>query len=156
LADIDAELEQFAMDARRAQRLGNAHPADQVTDFGIRLRLTTATRSPSPVQAKAVAMPSDHGRWLDQDQGIEDLRPQSVESDPEQTVSQKAPKAMGALPPENDNLMSQRDELGFQRCAAANTERELGNESGPNRDHATDGMAAVLENPKSFSTVNSF
>jgi hypothetical protein len=39
---------------------------------------------------------------------------------------------MGALPLENDNLMSQRDELKLQRCAAANTERE---QSGQNRDH---------------------
>jgi hypothetical protein len=38
LPDIDAELGQFAMDARRApQRVGSAHPADQVADFGTRL-----------------------------------------------------------------------------------------------------------------------
>jgi hypothetical protein len=36
LANIDTELEQFAMDARRApERGGRAHPADQVADFGI-------------------------------------------------------------------------------------------------------------------------
>ena len=34
LADIDAELEQFAMDPRRSpQRIGNAHLADQFPDF---------------------------------------------------------------------------------------------------------------------------
>jgi hypothetical protein len=43
---------------------------------------------------------------------------------------------MGAMPPENYNLMSQRDELELERCSAANTEREQGNESGKNRDHA--------------------
>jgi hypothetical protein len=39
--------------------------------------------------------------------------------------------AAGAPPPE-----SQGDELRFQRCAAADPEREQGNESGQNRDYA--------------------
>jgi hypothetical protein len=44
LADINAELEQFAMDTRRApERVGRAHPADQVADFGIRLGSSRTT-----------------------------------------------------------------------------------------------------------------
>src|SRR5215471_13755028 len=43
---------------------------------------------------------------------------------------------VGTLPPENNNLMSQGDELKLQRCAAADAEREQGDESGQNRDHA--------------------
>ena len=39
----------------------------------------------------------------------------------------------GALPPENDNLMSQGDELKFRRSAAVNTEREQGKESPQSR-----------------------
>jgi hypothetical protein len=35
----------------------------------------------------------------------------------------------GALPPENDSLMSQGDELKFGRSAAVNTEREQRKES---------------------------
>jgi hypothetical protein len=52
------------------------------------------------------------------------LRPHSAEPRAEQTVGQEEPKAAGALPSENDNLMSQSDEFKLQRCAAANTERE--------------------------------
>ena len=38
LADLDAELEQFAVDAGRApQRVGQAHPADQIADLGAHL-----------------------------------------------------------------------------------------------------------------------
>ena len=38
LAHLDAELEQFAVDARRApERIGAAHPTDQGADFGARL-----------------------------------------------------------------------------------------------------------------------
>jgi len=45
LADLDAELEQLAMDPRRSpQRIGNAHLADQPSYFG-RNRRSTGTRS---------------------------------------------------------------------------------------------------------------
>ena len=38
LADLDAGLEQFAMNARRApERVSGAHLVDQVVDFSIRL-----------------------------------------------------------------------------------------------------------------------
>ena len=38
LADLDAELEQFAVDAGGApERVGQAHPADQITDLGAHL-----------------------------------------------------------------------------------------------------------------------
>ena len=38
LADLDAELEQFAVDAGRApERVGEAHSTDQITDFGAHL-----------------------------------------------------------------------------------------------------------------------
>jgi hypothetical protein len=65
LADIDPKLEQFASDARCApERLGRAHPADQV-----------------------LVMPSGRRRWFDEYRDIEELRPQSIEPDAEQTVS---------------------------------------------------------------------
>jgi hypothetical protein len=41
-------------------------------------------------------MPSDHGRRFDEYQGIEELRPYSVEPHPEQTVGQEESKAAGA------------------------------------------------------------
>jgi hypothetical protein len=88
LADIDPKLEQFASDARCApERLGRAHPADQVADFGIRLGSTTAARSPSPVETRALVMPSGRRRWFDEYRDIEELRPQSIEPNAEQTVS---------------------------------------------------------------------
>jgi hypothetical protein len=38
LADLDAELEQFTVDAGCApERVGQAHPADQITDLGAHL-----------------------------------------------------------------------------------------------------------------------
>jgi hypothetical protein len=57
---------------------------------------------------------------------------------------------------ENNNLILQRDELKLQRRTAANTEREQGKESRQNVIMHPVGMAVVLENPQSFSTVHSF
>ena len=44
------------------------------------------------LNAKAFAVLSDHGRWFDEYQGIEELRPHSVKQHPEQTVGQEEAK----------------------------------------------------------------
>jgi hypothetical protein len=59
-----------------------------------------------------------------------------VELHPEQTVGYDESMAASAPPLANNNLISQSDELKLQRRAAADAEREQGNESGQNRDHA--------------------
>ena len=43
--------------------------------------------------------------------------------------------------------MSQGDELKLQGGAAANAEREQGNEGGKNCEHAHDGMAVTRKSP---------
>ena len=73
-------------------------------------------------------MPSDQGRRFDKYQGIDELR-HSVEPHSEQTVRCEQPKAVATQPPENDNLMSQGDDLKLPACPAANPEQEQGNES---------------------------
>jgi hypothetical protein len=83
------------------ERVGRAHPADQVTDFGTRLGSSKTARSPSPVNAKALAMPSEHGRRFDEYQGVEELRPHSLQPHPEQTAGQVEVKAAArALSPQ--------------------------------------------------------
>src|SRR5450830_1224793 len=88
-------------------------------------------------------MPLDHGCWLDQHHGVEDLRPNPVQPHPEEPVGGEEPKLTRALPPQDSHLMSQGDELKLQGGAAANTEREQENEGGKNCDHAHDGMAVA-------------
>ena len=51
----------------------------------------------------------------------------------------------GAFPPQDGHLMSQGDELEFQREATTNPEREQGAEDGQKREHADDGMTAAPE-----------
>src|SRR5262245_35924593 len=67
LTHIYAELEEFAMDPRSApERVGEAHVADQLTDFERHFWSPTArARLPSPEQPKSGPMPSDDGLRLD-------------------------------------------------------------------------------------------
>src|SRR5262249_50432672 len=70
-ADIDAQLEQFAMDTRRTpERILAAHPANQLSNL-FRHRWTpglATTNFPGPEQPKALAMPADDGFRLDDEQ----------------------------------------------------------------------------------------
>jgi len=88
-------------------------------------------------------MPLDHGCWLDQHHGIEDLRPNPVKPHPEKSVCGEEPKPTGLLAPQDVHLMSKSNELKFKVGAATNTEREQRNDGGKNRDHARNGMAAA-------------
>jgi hypothetical protein len=47
------------------------------------------------------------------------------------------------LPAQDGHLVSQGDELEFQRGAAAHPEREQGTEGGQKRERADEGMAAA-------------
>ena len=69
-------------------------------------------------------MPLDHGCRLDQHHGVQGLRPNPVEPHPEQPVSGEKPKPAWALPPQDGHLMSQSDELKFQRGATTNSGSE--------------------------------
>ena len=61
LTDLDTELEQLAMYARRTPELvGIAHLADQPANVVI-YRSAPWPRPPAPVEPKALPMPLDHG-----------------------------------------------------------------------------------------------
>ena len=68
------------------------------------------------LNAKTFAVLSDHGRWFDEYQGIEELRPHSVKQHPEQTVGQEEAKAARVLPPQDDNPMSQATSSSSSGC----------------------------------------
>ena len=61
LTDLDTELEQLAMDARRTpERVGIGHLADQPANVVI-YRSAPWPRPPAPVEPKALPVPLDHG-----------------------------------------------------------------------------------------------
>jgi hypothetical protein len=71
--NFDAKLEEFAMDPGSAsERVGEAHVADQLTDFERDLRSAySRARFPSPEQAKPGPMPADDRLRLDDRQGVQ-------------------------------------------------------------------------------------
>jgi hypothetical protein len=75
-------------------------------------------------------MPLDHRCRFDQDQGVEDLRPHSVQDHPEESVGGEEPKPSSTLPRQDAHLMSEGDEPN--EPAAANTKRKQGYEDGKN------------------------
>ena len=81
-------------------------------------------------------MPFDHRRRFDEYQGVEDPRPHSVKAHPQEPIGGMKTEETRTLPPQDDQLMSQGDKLEFQRRSAAKPEREHGNESRRNGDHA--------------------
>ena len=100
-------------------------------------------------------MPLDHGCWLDQHHGVEDLRPSSVKPHPEEPVCEEEPKPAFALTPEHGDLVPKGDKFKFQRDAAANTEREQGNESGKNGNHAHKRYGGGAKSP-AFLSLSEF
>ncbi len=76
-------------------------------------------------------MPLDDGCRFDQHHGVENLRPDPVKPNPEQPVGGEEPRPARALPAQDGHLMSQGDELKFQRGAAAHPEQEQRTEGGP-------------------------
>ena len=67
LPGIDAELEEFTVDARCApERVRNAHVANELSDLRWRPRPTTVrSRFPAPIGSETSAMPTDHRLGLD-------------------------------------------------------------------------------------------
>jgi hypothetical protein len=89
LADIDAEFEQFAVDAGRSpKRIVAAHLADQFAHvFRDRWPARLAvTNSPRPEQAKALAVPANDGFRLDDDQGRSPIDPNFAQPRPEESI----------------------------------------------------------------------
>jgi hypothetical protein len=74
LRDLKPELEQFAMDARRApKRVLDAHSPDQSAQLRADLRAPSPqARFPAPVAAKAGPMPANYGLRLNDDEGPQD------------------------------------------------------------------------------------
>ena len=78
--DIDAELEQLAVDARRTpKRVGNARLANKVANFGWDTRSPAPrSRFPAPIGREASTMPAKHGFQFDDLQSVPNIGSQRV------------------------------------------------------------------------------
>src|SRR6476619_7320455 len=110
LSDFKAELEQLAVDARRSpQRIVNTDPSDQRAQVGVDLRPTSQrARFPPPVPAEAGSVPSHERLGANNCDGLEDCREPAIQLDEEQTIAIREPDTATHLPPQYDELMSER------------------------------------------------
>jgi len=89
LGDVDAELQQLAVDAGRTpQGIGRGHLPDECGDLGVDGRASASgpAREPGPVLAEAAALPAQDGIGRDDDQRPPPASPDSGQADPEETV----------------------------------------------------------------------
>ena len=95
----------------------------------------------------AFAVLSGYGRWFEEYQGIEELRPHSVKQHPEQTVGQEEAKAARALPPQNDNPMSQAASSCSSDARLLTRNESRKNESRKNESRETGADRIVIMHP---------
>src|SRR5689334_7211677 len=88
------------------------------------------------MEPEAFAMPLNHGRRLDQYHRFDDLRPNSVEPNPQEPVERGKLRPTGPLSAQDGQLMLKGNKLQLQRGAAVKTEDEDRNNRGENRPHA--------------------
>ena len=97
LANVDAELEQFAVNVRRSpQWIFAAQHANQLANL-FRHRGATAlavANLPTPEQAKALPVPADHRSGLDDGNPGFPVVPDRGEPCPEKAVSGTQPRAL--------------------------------------------------------------
>ena len=88
LGHFNAQLEQFAVYARRAPAwIGKTHPADQISDLmGYSWSPVRNSAFPLPIEAKALAVPSDDGFRFHDQEGRAPTRPKAGKPYPERTV----------------------------------------------------------------------
>src|SRR5260221_11550110 len=109
LSDLEAELEQLAMNARRTpQRIFHAHPPDQCAQISIDLwSASKGTGFPTPVPAKPGPMPTYEGLGPDDRDGPEDRWEPSIQLDQEQAIPIRELDATAHPPLQHNQLMSE-------------------------------------------------
>jgi hypothetical protein len=97
--DIDAKLEQFAVDAGcTPERVSQAHVPDQLTDLHRHSRSPAAPSGfPAPERSKSSTVPANHGLELDDGQRIYNARNETPKPNKHQTVEIAESKSLRDL-----------------------------------------------------------
>jgi hypothetical protein len=137
LSDLEAELEQFTMDAGRAlQRIFRAHPPDQRAQ--IRGDLRPASKGagfPTPVPTEAGPMPTHQGLGPDDHDGPEDRWEPSIQLDQEQTIPICELDTTPHPPLQHNQLMTERRVLCLKSALRLERRGEQGQEKAEQSDH---------------------
>jgi hypothetical protein len=115
--DIDAKLEQFAVDPRCSpKRVRDAHVANELAN--IRRYLWPATvrsRFPPPIGSEPSTVPADHRLRLENFQGVQYSRSQTIEPRKHQAVNVAESQSLGGFARQHVQLVSKDKDLCFQR-----------------------------------------
>jgi hypothetical protein len=117
LPDIDAKLEQFAVDPRCSpKRVRDAHIANEAANAR-RCRRPTTARSgfPAPISSEPSAVPADHRLRLENRQCVQYSRSHAIESRKHQAVNIAERQSLRGFAPEHVELVSKDKDLGLQR-----------------------------------------
>src|SRR5712671_3702503 len=116
LCDFKPELEQFAVDARRApKRIFDAHPPNQYAQLRVDLRSPSLwARLPTPVAAKAGSVPTHERLGPDDCENLLDCRKPAIQLDKEQAITVCEPDATMWPAPQDNQLMSKYRVLSFK------------------------------------------
>jgi hypothetical protein len=125
------------MDARGTpQRIVNAHPPDQRAQVCVDLRpASKGTGFPTPVPAEAGSVPSHEGLGADNRDGLENRWKPPIQLDEEQTITVREPDAATHLPPQYDQLMSERGVLPLKSALRLERRGEQSQEEAEQSDH---------------------
>src|SRR5450631_4019032 len=116
LRDLNPELEQFAVDARRApKRIFEAHPPDQHAHLRVDLRPPSPwPRLPTPVAAKAGPVPTHECLRPDDCENLQDRRKPAIELDQEPAIMVREPDATMQPTPHDNQLMPKQRVLSLK------------------------------------------
>src|SRR5262249_9579312 len=108
LPDIDAKLEQFAVDPRRSpKRVRDAHVANKLANVRRCLRPASAWSGfPAPIGSEASAVPTDHRLRLENFQCVQYSRSQTIESHEYQAVNGAEGQSLRRFAPQDVEVVS--------------------------------------------------
>src|SRR3954451_1997527 len=117
LADIDAELEEFSMDARSApEGICRAHLADQLPNFEGHLRPAgSSSRLPAPEGAESNTMPSYDRLRPHDSHRIKNGRREPIYQYQDKAIEGCEGRALGCAATQYIQLVPKRDYLSFER-----------------------------------------
>jgi hypothetical protein len=111
------------------------HPADQVADLLGCWRASWALRLPTPEEAKAPVMPSDHCVGTDDDENVGPVCPNAGEPRPEDPVCALELEPTGPRTAEHHELLAEGKVLESQVLAGANQGAQGSEEGDEHGEH---------------------
>jgi hypothetical protein len=134
--DVEPQLQQFPMDARRAPEWVRAGDLpNQASDVGADRRpAALRTRSACSVPREAAPMPGDDRRWSDDHQGRFPVRPCPSQSDPKQPIGPTNGGLRSAAPVDSQ-LLVQREVLQNQSAVSTRENDQQSNSADEPGDH---------------------